>query len=185
MILTERRKTQKTLANQLRPSRFLNDLDLQTILHTTSVKTEGNMNTASKNENQITNRQLRVISENHIVQLLPSIEEKFVLKSKLINPSKERSVSYILKNVAQESSLQQQKIENKLPVISKSPEVKTLPKHSRYFKNEELKKVEFRPSIMVIDFVNNIMKKGQIDGSPKPLTKKLQRKQTRFVKQYF
>ncbi|CAD8102828.1 unnamed protein product [Paramecium sonneborni] len=183
MILSERRKTEKTLAKSLRPSLFLNELDLQTMLQTSSVKTEGNINIASKNEAQQPNRQLRVIPENPTFQMLPQIEEKFVLNSKLINLQKDRRESNIFKNVASESLLQQSKSDIKLPHISQSPQVKTLPRHSRQLTNDELRKVEFRPSIMVIDFVNNIMKKDQIDGSSKPLTKKLQRQQTRFVKQ--
>ncbi|CAK84037.1 unnamed protein product (macronuclear) [Paramecium tetraurelia] len=183
MILTGRRKSEKIISRSLRPSLFLNEFDLSSMLQTSSVKTEANINQVSKTEAQQIQNSLSVIPENPTFLLLPQIEEKFVLKSKEVNFSKEKRESKLLKNVASEQLLQQSKLDLKLPLIQQSPQIKTLPRHSRQITSEDLKKVEFRPSIMVIDFINNIVKKDKIDGSSKPLTKKLQRQQTRFIKQ--
>lgn len=50
MILTGRRKSEKILSKSLRPSLFLNEFDLSSILQTSSVKTEGNIKSVSKKE---------------------------------------------------------------------------------------------------------------------------------------
>ncbi|CAD8191390.1 unnamed protein product [Paramecium pentaurelia] len=157
MILTGRRKSEKILSKSLRPSLFLNEFDLSSMLQTSSVKTEGNIKSVSKTEAQPIQSSLSVIPENPTFSMLPQIEEKFVLKSKEVIFSKEKRESKLLKNLASEQLLQQSKLDLKLPLIQQSPQIKSLPRHSRQFTNEDLKKVEFRPSIMVIDFINNIV----------------------------
>ncbi|CAD8198016.1 unnamed protein product [Paramecium octaurelia] len=64
MILTGKRKSEKIISKSLRPSLFLNEFDLSSMLQTTSVKTESSINPISKREAQQIQNSLSVFPQN-------------------------------------------------------------------------------------------------------------------------
>ncbi|CAK65532.1 unnamed protein product (macronuclear) [Paramecium tetraurelia] len=161
--------------NQIRPSMFLNDIDLNTVLLSPKIN-------PSDLEKSPLITQLKQLKKRQVTKL-PLIREK-----SNISLSNKESLENTLFNDAMGYS-QSMKVtiqsgeQLKLPQIQySSPQ--TDPKHKKNLTEGNLvkKRVEFRASILVIDFINQVTRKDKIDGSAKPLIRKAQqRQQTKFL----
>ncbi|CAD8119714.1 unnamed protein product [Paramecium sonneborni] len=161
--------------NQIRPSMFLNNLDMNSIFLSPKLN-------PSDIEKAPLPTQQRVNKKRDVTKL-PAINEK----STILISDKE-SLENIFQN-EQKSYRSSLKVQLQIGEKLKLPEIQySSPqnemKHKKNLTEGNLveKRVEFRTSILVIDFINQVMKKDKIDGSAKPLIRKgLQRQQTKFL----
>ncbi|CAD8124350.1 unnamed protein product [Paramecium sonneborni] len=161
--------------NQIRPSMFLNNLDLNTVLLSPKLN-------PSDIEKSPLISQLRLKKKKDVPKL-PVIKEKsniFIsnkqsLENTHYNDSNNQTTSM-------KASLQKGE-QLKLPEIQyTSPQNETKHKKNLTEGNLDKKRVEFRASILVIDFINQVIKKDKIDGSSKPLIRKgFHRQPTKFL----
>ncbi|CAD8108558.1 unnamed protein product [Paramecium primaurelia] len=161
--------------NQIRPSMFLNNLDLNSVLLSPKLISSDLEKSPLINQLKINKKRdatkLPVIKEKSAI----SISNKESLENTLYNNSSSQLTS--MKVTFQSGD------NIKLPPIQfTSPQNVT--KHKKNFTEGNLvkKRVEFRASILVIDFINQVMKKDKIDGSAKPLIRKgMKRQQTKLL----
>ncbi|CAD8206255.1 unnamed protein product [Paramecium octaurelia] len=146
--------------NQIRPSIFLNNLDLNSVLLSPKLISSDFEKSPLISQLKYTNK-LPLIKEKPTI----SISNKESLENTLYNDSSSQPSSMKIAFQSGEHI--------KLPPIQlASPKNET--KHKKNFTEGNLvkKRVEFRASILVIDFINQVMKKDKIDGSAKPLIRK-------------
>ncbi|CAD8045084.1 unnamed protein product [Paramecium primaurelia] len=165
----------KTKTNQIRPSMFLNNIDMNTVLMSPKLNPsdleKSPLITQLKSLKKRQATKLPIIKEKQSI----SISNKESLENTLFNDSVTQIQS--MKATIQSGGQLQ------LPQIQySSPQNDTKHKKNLTEGNLLKKRVEFRASILVIDFINQIIKKDKIDGSAKPLIRKvLQRQQTKFL----
>ncbi|CAD8179530.1 unnamed protein product [Paramecium octaurelia] len=161
--------------NQIRPSMFLNNIDLNTVL--LSPKLNPSDLEKSPLITQLNHQKKRQVTK------LPVIREKSIISIS----NKESLENTPLNDAMAQSQSMKATVhcgeQLKLPQIQYiSPQIES--KHRKNLTEGNLvkKRVEFRASILVIDFVNQVMKKDKIDGSAKPLIRRVQqRQQTKFL----
>ncbi|CAD8192091.1 unnamed protein product [Paramecium pentaurelia] len=188
MLVSPSRRLFKKDTKSMKPSMFLNEFNISSLSQLMTVKKEVKMNSTRNIENFGSVTQVNEILENEGILLLPFVEEK--QKIRFIKPTSNPKQSLTSRKVIitqSDSNSPLTKSDIYLPIINSIPTSPTkfqIPNHKRHLTNidEQQKKVEFRKSIQVIDFVNNIITKDVIDGSVKPLTKKLQRQQTKMIR---
>ncbi|CAK70504.1 unnamed protein product (macronuclear) [Paramecium tetraurelia] len=183
MLVSPYRRLVKKDTKSMRPSMFLNEFDISSLSQLMTVKKDVNEGSTKSMETLGSLTQMNEISENGSNTFLPVIEEKS--KIRFIKPKQSSTQREVLiPKFDSISSLTKSEVH--LPQINSIPTSPTKfqkPNHKRHLTNfeEQPKRVEFRKSIQVIDFINNIITKDVIDGSVKPLKKKLQRQQTKFI----
>ncbi|CAD8054429.1 unnamed protein product [Paramecium primaurelia] len=184
MLVSPSRRLVKRDTKSMRPSKFLNEFDISSLSQLMTVKKDVNEGSTRSIETFGSLTLVNEISENGSTMFLPVIEEKS--KIRFIKPKQSITQRDVL--IPKSDSISPlTKSDIHLPQINSIPTSPTKfqnPNHKRHLTNvdEQHKKVEFRKSIQVIDFVNNIITKDVIDGSVKPLKKKFQRQQTKMIK---
>ncbi|CAK87921.1 unnamed protein product (macronuclear) [Paramecium tetraurelia] len=185
MLVSPSRRLVKRDTKSMRPSMFLNEFNISSVSQLITVKKEVN---ESSTRSVDTFGSVTQGNEIPDTLFLPFVEEKPRIRYIKSTSKPKQSLSnrkVVLLQSNSNSPLTQSEIH--LPQINSIPNSPTrfqITNHKRHLSNidEQYKKVEFRKSIQVIDFVNNIITKDVIDGSVKPLKKKLQRQQTKMVK---
>ncbi|CAD8172147.1 unnamed protein product [Paramecium octaurelia] len=188
MLVSPSRRLVKRDTKSMRPSMFLNEFNISSVSQLITVKKEVNESSTRSIETFGSVTQGNEISESGSTLFLPFVEEKPSIR--FIKPTSNPKQSLSNRKVVlpqSDSNSPLTKSDIHLPQINSiptSPKKFQITNHKRHLTNidEQHKKVEFRKSIQVIDFVNNIITKDVIDGSVKPLKKKLQRQQTKMVK---
>ncbi|CAD8097066.1 unnamed protein product [Paramecium sonneborni] len=188
MLVSPSRRLVKRDTKSMRPSVFLNDFDISSLTQIITVKKDGNQASIKTIDTLGSQTQVNEISENGSQTFLPIIEEKSKIRFIKQTSNPKQSITSRKVMITQSDSISPiTKSDIHLPSINSIPTSPTkfqIPNHQRHLTNveEQHKKVEFRKSIQVIDFINNIITKDVIDGSVKPLKKKFQRQQTKMIR---
>ncbi|CAD8114757.1 unnamed protein product [Paramecium sonneborni] len=188
MLSSPSRRLVKKDIKPVRPSMFLNDFDISSLSQLITIKKDGNEASTRSIDTLGSQTQPNDMSDNGSSIFLPVIEEKSKIRFIKQTSNPKQSITSRKVVITQSDSISPMtKSDIYLPSINSIPNSPTkflIPNHKRHLTNveEQHKKVEFRKSIQVIDFINNIITKDVIDGSVKPLKKKLQRQQTKMIK---